>query len=150
MCLRILALGLAMSLAVYSTDAISAGSCEITSCRGGGSVPGCLAKIRKEHAAKRKSCDQVQIGSGSSAYAMATSLPDVCIKQGARIGIHRPYRKSLREVAVGSYYHNTYFGHIRRQSVAYFTSKGGMKRKGFSNAASMIYVPASKTGVPPC
>jgi hypothetical protein len=151
MFLRILALGLAMSLAIFSTDTATAGSsCEITSCRSGGSVPGCLAKIRKEHATKRKTCGRVQIGSGISAYAMATGLPGVCIKHGARIGIHRPYRHSLKEVAIGSYYHNYYFGHIRPQSVAYFKAKGGMKRTGFGNAASMIYVPASQTGLPPC
>jgi hypothetical protein len=130
--------------------ALAAGNCEITKCRYGGNVSTCWNSMKKEAATKLKSCNQIVVGSGQSAYAMALTLPRTCIKPNAVIQIHRPYHKNYKAVAAGSRWHNFYFGRIRPSAVSYFKARGGMKRDGFANVIGMVSVPASKTGLPLC
>jgi hypothetical protein len=106
--------------------------------------------MQQEAAAKSKSCNHVIIGSGVSAYAMAMALPRACIKPSAVIKIHRPYHEGYKAVAIGSRWHNYYFGRIKPSAVNYFKARGGMQRSGFANAAMMISVPAANTGLPLC
>jgi hypothetical protein len=143
----------ALSFALTCTlpgSMLAAPNCEITKCRSGGNVTTCWASIKQEANSKSKSCSKLVIGSGISAYAMALSLPGVCIKSNAVIKIHRPYDSNLQAVPLGSRWHTYYFGRIRPAAVGYFKAKGGMQREGFANAAFMVSVPAAKTGVPIC
>lgn len=116
----------------------------------GGKITRCWASMQQEAAAKSKSCNHVIIGSGVSAYAMAMALPRACIKPSAVIKIHRPYHEGYKAVAIGSRWHNYYFGRIKPSAVNYFKARGGMQRSGFANAAMMISVPAANTGLPLC
>lgn len=125
-------------------------SCEIISCRAGGKVASCSKQIEDEWRMKSKYCNQLIVGSGVSAYAMVLSLPNICIKSDAVIKIHRPYFEGLKVVEVGSFWHRYFFDRISPNALKYFIDKGGLKRKGFANAALMIPVPADKTGVPIC
>jgi hypothetical protein len=133
-----------------SNTVLAASNCEITKCRYGGNVSACWNSMKKEAATKLKSCDQIVVGSGQSAYAMALTLPRTCIKPNAVIQIHRPYRKNYKAVAAGSHWHNFYFGRIRPPAVSYFKAHGGMQRDGFANVWGMVSVPAAKTGLPLC
>lgn len=145
---------LAMAIAIGGLLLISpvqaSFNCEITQCRGGGNVPSCWAKMQREARVKSKSCGQLVIGSGVSAYAMALSLPKTCIKSNAVIKIHRPYFAGYRTAAIGSHWHNYYFGRIKPSAVNFFRTRGGMKRDGFANAAQMVGVPAAQTGLKIC
>jgi hypothetical protein len=125
-------------------------SCEITTCRYGGRINLCWANIEREAAYKAKFCRQIVIGSGLSAYAMALSISGACIKAGAVIGMHRPFDTSYRAAPVGSRWHKYYFDRIKSSAVVYFTSRGGMKRNGLTNAKYMVAVPAHRTGIPIC
>jgi hypothetical protein len=147
-----LALGLLTAAVVAVQPSQAFVNCEITQCRGGGSVPECWRKMRAEALSKSRTCKNVQIGSGVSAYAMALSLPRTCIKSSAVIRIHRPFhmRNNYKAVPIGSHWHNYYFGRIRPKAVNYFRARGGMSRDGMSNAYGMTAVPAAQTGAPIC
>jgi hypothetical protein len=134
-----------------SNTVIGATGCEINTCRLGGRVDQCWAGMKREAKNKSKFCRQIVIGSGHSAYAMALSLPDACIKANAVIGIHRPFNlRNAQASRLGSRWHNFYFGRINPYAVSYFAARGGMRRNGLTNANYMVAVPANRTGVPIC
>lgn len=140
-----------ISITGFATGlAQAAPNCEITKCRSGGRINTCWASMSREARGKAKSCDQIVIGSGQSAYAMALSLPRACIRAGAIIKIHRPYLDNFKAVPVGSRWHNFYFNRIKSSAVTYFKARGGMRRSGLSNAMFMVEVPAARTGLPIC
>jgi hypothetical protein len=139
------------SMLVLDQAARASTNCEITQCRRGGGVVACWSAMNREAAVKRKSCDKIVIGSGSSSYAMAMSIPGTCIKPTAVIRIHRPYtRSNFRQVPVGSHWHNYYFNKVRSSAFNYFRAQGGLNKSGRDNAYNMTSVPASRTGVPIC
>jgi hypothetical protein len=151
MAIKTTAAALAVVLSSFAgTTAASAANCEITQCRSGGKVTTCWTNMQREARSKAKACGRVIVGSGSSSYAMALSLPGACIKASAVINIHRPYNSNMKAVPIGSHWHNFYFGRIKPSAVNYFRARGGMKRDGMSNAMFMVGVPAAKTGLPIC
>jgi hypothetical protein len=143
------ALFVALSCSVVTQTAVAA-NCEITQCRSGGKVGTCWNNMQREARLKAKGCGRVVIGSGSSAYAMALTLPRACIKANAVINIHRPFNANMKAVPIGSRWHKFYFDRIRPSAVSYFRAHGGMQRDGYSNAMVMVGVPATKTGLPLC
>ena len=143
-------LTLSVLFVLLSANHSFAADCTIRSCFLGGQVDKCWAKLQKEHKAKSKKCDVVKIGTGYSAYAMSTTLPDVCIIKTASIGIHRPYLPATGMVEIGSHWHNYYFDKINPKAVAYWRKKGGPKWGNVRNTLFTLPVPAKETGVPIC
>jgi hypothetical protein len=143
----------ALALTLLATQAHAAPSCTITACRGGGIADQCYTAIAKQARAMRKAgCGQIQVASGVSSYAMATTVGN-CIVAGSVIKVHKPYTLVKGQYAAqeqGSKWHTYYFSRLTPQLRNAFYASAGNSRKGWMNAFFMTAISANKTGMRIC